>query len=140
MAHDIYQDFGHSIAQLYSSRRIFMRERLRDYGLIGAQHSLLIGIDRHPGASQDFFADYLGLDKGTVARSAQRLEERGYISREVPAENRRQYMLFLTKDGEKALDVAWQAINEWNTEITKRLSREEVVTVTELIIRMNQQP
>jgi DNA-binding MarR family transcriptional regulator len=54
-------------------------------------------LDRRDGITQTELADYLELDKSTIGRLLDRLEERGFIRREKDPNDRRIFRIFIAK-------------------------------------------
>ena len=135
---DVHQGLGHAISFLYRQRRMFMEEALREYGLQGVMHMIMAGIYNHPGTSQDKLAELYALDKGTIARGAQKLENMEYITRCLRADNRRQYHLNLTEKGFEVMQAILRAYDEWGEYIARDLSDDELVQVLVLLDRMKE--
>lgn len=64
--------------------------------------------------NQEFFSKHCQINKGSIARTCQKLEENDYIKRVVDPNNKRQYIIYLTKKGEevateiKILEKKWE--------------------------------
>jgi DNA-binding MarR family transcriptional regulator len=101
-------------------------------------HLIVLYTNRHPGASQEEIASFYALDKGSVARDARRLEDMGHIRRETVPNNRRQYQLFLTEEGERMLPVLDQAFEEFQARLSASLSPEDWQLLTDLLERLEQ--
>ena len=54
--------------------------------------------------SQEDLCDIFCQSKGTVAKTLRKLEDKGYIERIINKDNRRKYILKLTKKGEEVID------------------------------------
>ena len=57
------------------------------------------------------------MNKGAVARSIKKLEDKGLITREIDENNRRQNKLSLTKKGEQTLAQAIEILNCWENQV-----------------------
>ena len=58
-----------------------------------------------------------GQSKGNIAKSLKKLEEDGYIEREVNPENRRKYMLKTTSKGDEFVPKFRQISKDWEKEV-----------------------
>ncbi len=76
--------------------------RLVDPVLTGPQFAVLTAVNAYPGVEQGSLASSVALDRSTMASIVGRLEERGLITRERPAEDGRKRLLFLTEQGAAA--------------------------------------
>ena len=77
--------------------------RLVDPVLTGPQFAVLTAVDAFPGAEQGSLASSVALDRSTMGSIVRRLEDRGLIVRERPAEDGRKRLLRLTPEGEATL-------------------------------------
>jgi DNA-binding MarR family transcriptional regulator len=69
---------------------------------------VLTAVDAYPGAEQGSLASSVALDRSTMASIVRRLEDRGLIVRERPAEDGRKRLLRLTADGEATLRATYR--------------------------------
>ena len=136
MKYELPDNLGYAISYLYLARRRFLAVRLAKYGLSDPLHLLITGIGKNPGKSQDFFSDYFVLDKTTVARGAAKLEQMGYITRETCEDDKRQYKLFLTKQGTSLNSQISSVYREWKELLSSGLSADETETALDLLLRM----
>jgi len=90
----------HDIARL--SKKNFDR-RVRSFGLTRSQWMAVGTLRRYPGISQVDLAEKLDIEPITAARTIDRLERSGWITRKADAHDRRVNRLFLT---ERAKEVA----------------------------------
>lgn len=125
-----------SMIRINRQRRLALRRALTPYGYVGCMHLIVLYTSRHPGASQEGIACFYALDKGSVARDARRLEDMGHIRRETVPNNRRQYQLFLTEQGEQMLPVLDQAFDAFQERLSASLSPEDWQTLTDLLERL----
>ena len=136
MKYELPDSLGYAISYLYLARRRFLAVRLAKYGLSDPLHLLVTGIGKNPGKNQDFFAEYFVLDKTTVARGAARLEQMGYITRETCEDDKRQYKLFLTEDGNNINRLVSSVYREWKELLSSGLTAEETEVAFDLLLRM----
>ena len=108
------------------------RQRIRNqkaalapYRYVGTMHMVLLHAYHHPGVNQEEICCFFGLDKTGVARDAKRLEELGHLRREIDPENRRQYKLYVTEEGEKMVPVVREIGDRFARKLTEGLSAEE---------------
>ncbi len=127
-----------SMIRINRQRRLALRRSLTPYRYVGCMHLIVLYANRHPGASQEEIASFYALDKGSVARDARRLEDMGHIRRETVPNNRRQYQLFLTEEGERMLPVLDQAFEEFQARLSASLSPEDWQLLTDLLERLEQ--
>ncbi len=139
-AAELSHEFGRKITRLISNlerkRRRYINEGLRSQGLQGAMFMYILTLDVHPGSSQDFISEHLGIDKSNVARTARKLEDAGYISRELSPIDRRQYCMHLTEDGKALLPVIKKRLYDWTTLVACDITNEERSLAVDVLERM----
>lgn len=115
---------------------IFMNRELKHLNLTEGQVPCLMVLSYKQGVTQDDLAKMLHIDKGTIARTIQKLEEKGLVRRVQDPVNRRRYRLSMTEKGEEVIPEIIRVEGEWENIIFKGLSDEErtqlVVSVKKL--------
>ncbi len=104
--------------------------------LPACHHTLVLAVCREPDRSQDELAKDICLNKSTVARSLDRLEEQGYVKRTVSPTDKRKTLVAPT---EKMLDVLPEVrrlTGEWNDIISQGISDEELKVFVSVLERM----
>src|SRR5262245_57289034 len=69
-----------------------------------AQYSVLILIEVNPGQSQASIGQALSIERARLARLLHELERRRWIERRASSDDGRSHSLFLTREGERALE------------------------------------
>lgn len=116
----------------------YRRQRLKDVDLFPALHLFVSHVCRHPGCNQESLVETLCVDKTTVAHHLAKLEEKGYITRQVAQDDARCRQVFPT---EKALAVypqlreAYDAFYEGLLENLSPEDREAVARLSEALYR-----
>ena len=102
---------GHLIRRLHQiSTHVFMtRTREAGFDLTPVQFAALDAIRENPGIDQAGLADAVAKDRATIGAVADRLEQKGLVSRKVNAKDKRARILSLT-DGGEALVLALKPI------------------------------
>jgi len=108
--------------QVYSTRK------LADYGINAAEEYILMYLMGHSNTNQDAIAKFFMLDKGSVARSLQKLESKGFISRKVNDENQREKVITLTKKASDLKEVLNGLLVDWREEMYFGLSDDEILS------------
>ena len=122
-----------SMIRINRQRRRALRRALTPYGYVGCMHLIVLYTSRHPGASQEGIACFYALDKGSVARDARRLEDMGHIRRETVPNNRRQYQLFVTPEGERMVRLIDETHLKFQERLSKDIAPEDWRKLTELL-------
>ena len=115
-----------SLLRINRQRLYFLqRTILNSHGYVGAMHLI-----------QDGIANFFCLDKTSVARGARRLEEMGHLRRAQDPENRRQYQLFLTPEGEEMLEKIEHAYDRFQEKLADGISVEDWTLLSSLLRRL----
>ncbi len=100
---------------------------MKDLELTAGQVPFLMHLSHKEGITQDDLAVHLHIDKGTVARALKKLEDNGFIYREINPQNRRKYLLFLTEKGRQIVPKIHQINKEWEKSVCFDLSDVEYI-------------
>ena len=92
---------------------VYVNRNLEGFGINTTQLHLLFEIAHESNINQEMIATRCNINKGAVARSIRKLEEKGLVKREIDKNNRRQNRLSLTKDGEDILIKACGVLRDW---------------------------
>ena len=96
---------------------VYVNRNLEEFGINTTQLHLLFEIAHESNINQEMIAARCNINKGAVARSIRKLEEKGLVKREIDENNRRQNRLSLTKDGEDILIKACGVLRNWEDSV-----------------------
>ena len=96
---------------------VYVNRNLEGFGINTTQLHLLFEIAHESNINQEMIATRCNINKGAVARSIRKLEEKGLVKREIDQNNRRQNRLSLTKDGEDILIKACGVLHDWEDSV-----------------------
>lgn len=109
------------IAKLFSliakSQSIYLNHNLKDLDINVTQLHLLFEISHHSNLNQEKLASRCTINKGAVARSIKKLEEKELIVRQIDEENRRQNKVSLTPKGKNTIKKGVEILNQWEDEV-----------------------
>ncbi|MDQ7095050.1 MarR family transcriptional regulator [Desulfosporosinus sp. PR] len=123
------------ISTLYRYGNSHIAKRL-EFLNIGSGYSILLTLYRQGGISQEELSAILKIDKGTTAKATKKLEDEGYLSREIDVNDRRAYNVFLTAKGLEVIPKIQSAIKEWEKIITSGFSEKEIYLAAEILYKM----
>ena len=118
---------GVFISIIHRTRIIHLNNEMKDLELTAGQVPFLMHLSHKEGITQDDLAVHLHIDKGTVARALKKLEDNGFIYREINPQNRRKYLLFLTEKGRHIVPKIHQIDKEWEKSVGSDLSDKEYI-------------
>lgn len=106
------------------------------HGLTDAQWGPLLLIRHDLGHTAARLAELMDVDAGAMTRTIDRLEHKGLVRRERSGEDRREVILVLTPEGEKAAARVPGLLAETNNAHLAGFTLEEFRTLRELLLRM----
>ena len=125
---------GHLIRRLHQiSTHVFMtRTREAGFDLTPVQFAALDAIRESPGIDQAGLADAVAKDRATIGAVADRLEQKGLVSRKVNAKDKRARILALTDEGEALVLALKPLVEQIQTDILPGLDETEYQLFIEL--------
>ena len=114
--------------------------RLGEYGISPPQLGALVLIEANPGISQSAIAGALRFDRSTLVQIIDRLEDRGLVTREVSAHDRRSYALKLTEVGSETLAGLKSQALDHDAALAEDLSDQEREDLMGLLRRIYDAP
>ncbi|MGB8424037.1 DNA-binding MarR family transcriptional regulator [Paraburkholderia sp. EB58] len=97
------------------------------------QYAILRMLHERPGTDQKTLAGLVALDTSSTATTAERLEAKGLIVRELHIAGRRQRLLFLTPEGQRLLSSMVDGVRKMQDEMFRNFQPEERATLMRLM-------
>lgn len=119
---DLSRNFGFILNDVARLMRTTFDRRVKALGLTRSQWWVLNHLFRNDGATQSELADILEVEKATLGRLLDRMEQKGWIRRESHSEDRRAKRVFLTDEVEPALKAMRAAAAEVRRDALSGLS------------------
>jgi len=94
----------------------YMKSKFKELDL-GHDVRYIMFIYDNPNCSQEDVVNMFGQSKGNIAKTLRKLEDKGFIRREVNPENRRKYMLNTTEKGRNLVPEYRRISKEWEMEV-----------------------
>ena len=116
---------GVFVSIIHRTRIVHLNNEMKDLEITAGQVPFLIHLSHKEGITQDDLAVHLHIDKGTVARALKKLEDNGFIYREINPQNRRKYLLFLTEKGRQIVPKIYDIDKEWENSVCSNFSDTE---------------
>lgn len=118
------------------SQAVYRRSRISADDLPSCHYAFVLAICREPGRSQEELAKELCLNKSTVARSLNSLEEKGYISRSSLPNDKRQLSVYPTEKMLSVLPEVKNASVEWMKLLSEGIPENELEIFNSVLERM----
>ena len=104
---------------------IWMNQVLKPYNLSASEFPLLMKLHFDGNITQHELAGEFYLTEGTIARSVRKLEDKGFIQREVDDNNRRKKYVSLTPRGHEVAIFMQDLEEKWEAEVIRELDTTE---------------
>jgi DNA-binding MarR family transcriptional regulator len=127
---------GRCLSILYRYGQNYVSKKLETYNIGSGQYVLLLTLFRNKGVSQEELSDHLKIDKATTAKAIKKLEEDGYIFRDIDSNDKRAYKVFLTQKGFEIIPIVQKAIKSWESILESGLTKNENDLIEQLLNRM----
>ena len=124
--------------QLNVSHRVVVQKYLDQYGLYIGQPRFLFVLEEQEGISQAILSSILKVTKETVSVTLKRLEQSGYIRREVSQSDKRIKLLYLNEKGKELMPELRKNFNDINERMFSELDKNEKEILESLYEKMLQ--
>ena len=122
---DLSRNFGFIMNDVARLMRTAFDRRVKSLGLTRSQWCVLNHLFRNDGSTQSELADLLEVQKPTLGRLLDRMEQKGWIRREGHSADRRAKRVFLTKEVEPAIKAMRSAAAALRKEALGSLSAQQ---------------
>lgn len=118
------------------SQAIYRHTRISAEDLQTGHYAFVLAVCSKPGCSQEELARELCINKSTVARNLNCLEEKGYITRTPLQNDKRQLSVHPTKKMLAVLPEIKAVSEEWITLLSEGIAAEELRVFNSVLERM----
>ena len=135
---------GHLIRRLNQLSTNVFQQAMKASGhrLTSVQFAAMVTLQQQPDIEQAQLAALIAYDRATIGGVIDRLEQKGYVTRQVSDQDRRARLCRLTRTGEQLLAEISPTVIELQNEILAGLNPDEVDQFTSLaqkVLMSNQQ-
>lgn len=102
-----------------------MEMKLEKYGLVKGQADLLLLIKDNDGITQNELADIIGIKDSSMSVRLYKLEQSGYILREIDENNLKKKRVYITIEGKKISTQCRRFIREFEERMYEGFSQKE---------------
>ncbi len=120
------------ISIIHRQYMVYLNNCLKKEGITSAHAPILVYLLQKDTSCQDEIGNQFKIDKGSIARSIQKLQEKQFINKEIDENNRRKYRLSLTKKGKEVALKIMDLNNKWENLIYSNCDIDEN-TIIELM-------
>lgn len=120
------------------SQAIYRHSRILADDLQSNHYAFVLAICREPGRCQEDLAQELCVNKSTVARNMNYLEENGYVLRKPLPHDKRQFSVFPTEKMLTVLPAIKRASAEWMALLSEEIPQAELDVFDSVLSRMQE--
>ena len=124
------------LTQVIGARDRELTQGLRDFGLRVPEWRALAALYARRMCTMSELADLATIDRTTLTRTIDRMQEAGWLSRLADSEDMRVTRLELTAAGRKLFDKVWPAVQRLNELALAGLPRSEIQQLHKTLERM----
>lgn len=116
--------------------RAFAERKLKDYDLSFGEQVIIMFLSANKNVNQDTISKRYMIDKGMIAKTLNKLEDKGFVMREQNPNNKRENFVSLTQKGTDILEIMDSVLKEWNEIVYAGMSTEEIDSLKRLTGKM----
>lgn len=117
---------GYQLGVTYRKTLHTLIQRFKPYDITPEQFTVLVRLSEEDGIHQKELASRTARDQPTLTRILDLLERKGMIRKETDPSDRRAFLLFVTKEGEKIIDILTPIEQSYNRELFSGMNREDI--------------
>lgn len=120
------------------SQAIYRQSKISAVDLQSGHYAFALSICSEPGRSQEELAQKLCINKSTVTRNLNYLEEKGYIERKPLLHDKRQFSVFPTEKMLSILPEIKKASADWMDLLSEGIPQEELAIFNGVLGKMEE--
>ena len=132
------RSFGLHLSIILRRGQMFLDLELEPLDVRAGQIPILRILGIRDGINQENIRKFLHLDKGTIAKAIKPLIGKGYITKKTDPQDKRAYIVFLTRRGREIMPDIKDALTIWTDALTANFTEEEKNTAYGLLSRMSE--
>lgn len=120
------------------SQAVYRQNNIKNDELQSGHYSFILAIHREPGRSQEELARELCVNKSTVARNLNYLEEKGYILRKPLPNDKRQFSVHPTDKMLETMPKIREVSRNWMALLSEGIPETDLETFVSVLTRMQE--
>ena len=130
---DDVEEVINNFQELNKTMHYMMMEKTEKFDISPDQTRLLFMLQNHQNINQNALAKKLNITKATLSVRLQRLEKLGYLTRTQDKNDKRNYILNITKTGEVFIEAAIKIMKEKTMIMFEGVSKEQITVINDVI-------
>lgn len=130
----VFVDLMGGISLIARQMRLYAERQIGSELDLGfPEMQVLMALSANREVNQDFIAQFIGVDKGAVAKTLAKLEKRALVSRKQNPENKRENLVRLTENADPVLARMGEIYRTWADRAFENISEDELKTFERVI-------
>lgn len=121
------------IYQIHRRREVRIERALKDAGVPMSVWRALLTVQRMEPCTMNELARYTTLERSSLTRTLDQMEDDGLVTRTTPPHDRRQVLVALTSAGRAAYERGLTAVRSWNEAAAAHLPEDRLETLLEML-------
>ena len=122
------------ISKSYREVQLYLNGQFKEYGINSTDYVFLKHLSVGGGVNQETVAKHLSITKTAASKIVAKLVEKELVKKEKGSKDKREYILYLTKDGMELRNLLMKKVALWENEVLApygKKEREEYVNKVE---------
>lgn len=125
------------ISQIYRKTQMYLNEQMKQAGLTSGQAPFIMITCENGCMGQNKFCELLDMNKSTVAKMLQKLEEQGYVVRRESETDARSVDVYPTERAREVYPFLVQVGEDWSVQITEGMTEIERAIFFQMLERVS---
>lgn len=130
---DDVEELVNNFQSLNKTMHYMMMGKTEKFDISPDQTKLLFMLQNHQNINQNALAKKLNITKATLSVRLQRLEKLGYLTKTLDKNDKRNYILNITKIGEAFIEAAVKIMKEKTLIMFEGVSKEQLDVINDVI-------
>ena len=126
---DLPEQLFYMIYQLHNRREAAVEKVLKTIDLPMSLWRALLTVQRMEPCTMNELARSTTMDRTSLTRTLDNMEDLGLITRTTPPQDRRQVLVALTEAGREAYERGYRAVTEWNRAALEGLPNDQLTAL-----------
>lgn len=115
-----------SLSIIVRHSRTFCEHKLKEFDIGFPEQVILMYLSEYGSVNQEDIAKYFMIDKGAIAKTSSKLEDKGFVERRENPDDKREKKMLLSDKGRQMITYMKKILEEWNQCYLKGLTDDDI--------------
>lgn len=116
--------------------KIFAQKRMSEYNLGFPEMVILMYLSANDNVNQEQISRFFEIDKGSIAKTVKKLEDKKLISRNENKEDKRENIISISETAQCIVEKMNEILGEWFSKVFDGLSEDDIESYNRITERM----